>query len=73
MAGECADGATAHLLSVYMSSITMDKGNCTRRRQEQDNAEGKENTDPVEPIGGPHDEPGLFVLNRVRIPPPREI
>ena len=55
MAGKGADRATAHVLSVGMSPVTMVQGEEARRDKEQGKTEGREKTAPYGPMLESHD------------------
>ena len=55
MAGKGADRATAHVLSVGMSPVTMVQGEKPCRDKEQGKTEGREKTEPYGPMLESHD------------------
>jgi hypothetical protein len=51
-----------------MVPVTMGKRENTCRDKKQDGTERNVNTGSEEPILGQHEEPGLFVADRLRLP-----
>jgi hypothetical protein len=68
MAGEGTDPALVYVPFVRVFPVTMGKREDTCSDKKQDGTERNANTESEKLILGQHEEPGLFLVNRVRLP-----